>query len=302
MPVRHSLLAVLVAAIWGANFIAIDASLRTYPPMLLAALRFTLTAIPTVLFVRRPQVQWRWILGYGLGFGVLQFGFLYWGMAVGMPAGLASLVLQSSAPFTVLLGAVFLRERLRPQQVLGIIVAVAGLSAVGWQRFEHAAVFPFLLTLAAGLGWAIGNVCNRQAHTREPFRLMLWMTVIPPLPLLALSLTFEGPDRIGHALRTAVTPEGIVPTLGLLFTVVFAVIIGSGIWTWLMSLHPASSVAPFSLLVPVFGMSLAWLILGETAMLGELAGAALIIAGVLIGSISRRRSTLDRRARIRRLR
>lgn len=289
MPVRHMLLAITVAALWGINFVAIDLSLTTYPPLLLAALRFGLVAIPTVLFVRRPQVRWRWLIGYGIGFGVLQFGFLYWGMAVGMPAGLASLVLQASAPFTVLLGTIFLREGLTPIRLVGIVIAIAGLTIVGWQRAEHAVLLPFLLTLSAGLGWAIGNVCNRQAHTTEPFRLMLWMTAIPPLPLLALSLLFEGPARISTAFGTALTTEGFWPTLGLLFTVVVAVIAGSGIWTWLISRHPAGLVAPFSLLVPVFGMTSAWLFLGETPRPGELAGAALIAAGVLIGTIVIRR-------------
>lgn len=285
MPVRHMLLAVLVAALWGINFIAIDLSLVTYPPLLLAALRFALVAIPTLLFIPRPQVQWRWLIGYGLGFGVLQFGFLYGGMAAGMPAGLASLVLQASAPFTVLLGAVFLRERLTPIRVIGIAVAIVGLSVVGWQRAEHAALLPFLLTLAAGFGWAIGNISSRQAHTQEPFRLMLWMTVIPPLPLLALSILFEGADQIGAALAVALTPEGIGATLGLLFTVVVATLAGSGIWTWLISRHPAGLVAPFSLLVPVFGMTSAWLILRESVRPGELVGAGLIVLGVLIGSM-----------------
>lgn len=284
MPPRHALLALTVAVLWGVNFIAIDLSLETYPPFLLAALRFGLVAIPTVLFVRRPRVPWRWLVGYGVGFGVLQFGFLYWGMATGMPAGIASLVLQASAPFTVLLGAIFLRERLTWMRALGIAIAVVGLSMVGWQRAEHAALLPFLLTLAGGLGWAIGNVCSRQAHTSEPFRLMLWMTVVPPLPLLAVSLLVEGPERIGTALGTALTPEGIGPTLGLLYTVVIALLAGSGIWTWLISRHPAGLVAPFSLLVPVFGMSAAWALLGETVRRGELLGAGLIVAGVLIGA------------------
>lgn len=280
----------MVAALWGINFIAIDLSLHVYPPLLLAALRFGLVAIPTVLFVRPPRVQWRWLIGYGLGFGVLQFGFLYLGMAAGMPAGLASLVLQASAPFTVVLGALLLRERLTPMRAIGTGTAIVGLAVVGWQRAEHASLLPFLLTLAAGLGWAIGNVCNRRAHTSEPFRLMLWMTVVPPLPLLALSLVFEGPSRIGAAFQSALTPPSLGPTLGLLFTVLIALVAGSGIWTWLISRHPAGLVAPFSLLVPVFGMTSAWLLLDEAARPGELAGAALIVAGVLVGTITRRTS------------
>ena len=285
MPLRHVLLAVCVAAMWGLNFIAIDVSLDAFPPLLLAAIRFGLIALPTLVLVPRPDVPWRWLIGYGLGFGVLQFGFLYWGMTEGMPAGLASLVLQASAPFTVMLGALFLRERLTPVRVVGILTAIVGLTVVGWQRAEHATVLPFLLTLAGALGWAIGNVSSRQARTTRPFHLMLWMTVIPPLPFLALSLTFEGPQLIGEALNVALTLDGLVPTLGLLYTVVVATLVGSGIWTWLMSRHPASVVAPFSMLVPVFGMSAAWLVLAEVVRPGEILGGVLVVAGVLIGTV-----------------
>lgn len=286
MPVRHVLLAITVAALWGINFVAINLSLTMYPPLFLAAFRFALLAVPTLMFIPRPQVRWRWLIGYGLGFGVLQFGFLYWGISAGMPAGLASLVLQASAPFTVLLGVVFFKEKLTRIRVAGIVIAISGLTVVGWQRFEHAAVLPFLLTLAAALGWAIGNVSNRQAQTSEPFRLMMWMTVIPPLPLFALSLVFEGVNPIGAALAAAFTRDGALATFGLLYTVLIATVAASGIWTWLMSRHPAGMVAPFSLLVPVFGMPAAWLAFGETFRAGELLGGLLAIAGVLIGTIT----------------
>ncbi|WP_370514022.1 EamA family transporter [Cellulomonas sp. JZ18] len=116
MPVRHRLLAALVAVTWGLNFPAIHLSLEQFPPFFLVALRWALVAVPTVLLVPRPRVAWRWLVGYGLGFGVLQFVFLYLAMDTGMPTGLASLVLQSSAPFTVVLAAALLRERLTPRQ------------------------------------------------------------------------------------------------------------------------------------------------------------------------------------------
>jgi hypothetical protein len=283
MPLRHVVLALLVTVIWGVNFIAIRLSLNIYPPLLLVAIRFGLLAIPTVLFIPRPQVPWRWLIGYGAGFGILQFGFLYWGIAAGMPAGLASLVLQASAPFTVLLGALFFRERITLFRLLSIVIAIVGLSIVGWQRTEQAAFFPFLLTLMGALGWAIGNISNRQAHTTEPFRFMLWMTVIPPIPMFVLSLVFEGTGEITTALCLAVTPAGVLPTLALLFTVIVATFGASGIWTWLMSRYPAGIVAPFSLLVPVFGMPAAWLAFNEPILLGELVGAVLVVIGVLLG-------------------
>ena len=284
MPVRHRLLAVLVALMWGLNFIAIDASLGHFPPFFLVALRFGLIAVPTVLLVPWPGVPVRWLVGYGLGFGTLQFLFLYWGMAAGMPAGLASLVLQMSGPFTVVLGATFLRERVSGRQVAGVLVAVGGLTLVAWQRAEHASLVPLLLTLAGAFGWAIGNVCSRQARPASPLRLTLWMSVVPPLPMLALSLAVEGPDRIATSLTSFDQPGAVAALLGLAYTVLVATVLGSGVWTWLMTRHPAGVVAPFSMLVPVVGMTAAWLVLGERVTAGEGVGAALVVGGVLLGS------------------
>lgn len=288
MSVRHRLLAATVAVLWGFNFIAIDASLAHFPPMFLVALRFALIAVPTIIFVPWPRVRIVWLLGYGLGFGMLQFLFLYWGMAAGMPAGLASLVLQASAPFTVLLGATFLRERVSGRALIGILGAVAGLAVVGLSRAQDAAVLPFLLTLAGALGWAIGNICSRQAAPTKPLHLTLWMSAVPPLPMLGVALLVEGPARIGESMAGMFTLDALPALLGLMYTVVLATILGSGIWTWLMARYPAGMVAPFSLLVPVVGMSTAWLVLGEEPTGLEILGGVLVVGGVLYGSSHRR--------------
>ncbi|WP_420096451.1 EamA family transporter [Brevibacterium sediminis] len=282
MSFKHCLLAASVAVMWGLNFLAIDLSLAQFPPFFLVALRFALLAVPALLFVPKPDVKARWIIGYGLGFGLLPFLFLYWAMAAGMPAGLASLVLQASGPFTVLLGMTFLRERVRGSQMLFLLIAMAGLAVVGWQRFDsHASFLPFLLTLAGAFGWAIGNICNRQAHTTEPIKLTMWMSLVPPVPMLALSLAVEGPDRVGASFSGLTTPTGLLAIAGLIYTVVIATILGSGVWSWLMSRNPAGVVAPFSMLVPVVGMSAAFVFLGERVTVGELCGAVLVIIGVL---------------------
>ncbi|WP_277209550.1 EamA family transporter [Isoptericola croceus] len=283
MPFRHRLLAASVAVMWGLNFLAIDASLGHFPPMFLVALRFAIIAVPTVILVPRPRVPVRWLIGYGVGFGVLQFTFLYWGMAAGMPAGLASLVLQASGPFTVVLGATFLRERVGLRQVVGILVAVAGLTVVGWQQAQTAALLPFLLTLAGALGWALGNIANRQARPENPLHLTLWMAVVPPVPMLALALVVEGPATIVGSLTSFDAPGAVGALVGLAYTVVVGTVLGSGIWTWLMARHPAGVVAPYSMLVPVVGMTAAWIVLGEAVSVPELCGGVLVVAGVLWG-------------------
>ena len=284
MPTRDSLLAAVVAVLWGANFLAIHVGLQHFPPLFLAALRFAVIALPTVLLVPRPQVRLRWLLGYGLGFGTLQFLFLFVAMDVGMPTGLASLVLQASAPFTVVLGAVLLRERLTPRQGLGIGLAVLGLTAIAVARAQSAALLPVLLTLAGALGWALGNLCSRLAAPPNPLHLALWMSVVPPVPLLLASWVVEGPVVGWDALRAAFAPAGVPGLLAVAYIAGLATVLGTGIWTTLMRRHPAGVVAPYSLLVPVVGMGLAALVLGERPSAVELVAAAVIVGGVLLGT------------------
>ncbi|WP_091416273.1 EamA family transporter [Friedmanniella luteola] len=284
MPPRDQLRALLVAVVWGLNFPATAIALEHFPPLLMVALRFTLVAVPALLLVPRPQVPLRWLLGVGLGIGLLQFAFLYLGMAAGMPSGLASLVLQASAPFTVLIAGVWLRERITRRQAVGIAVAVLGLAVIAVHRAQVAALLPVVLTLCGALGWAFGNVCSRQARAPKPLHLTLWMSVVPPLPMLVLSLLVEGPDRVLTALRTAPTLDALPSVLGLLYIVVVATLLGYGIWNALLSRHPAGVVAPFSMLVPVVGVLSSWLLLDERVDPTELVAGLVVVAGVLFAS------------------
>lgn len=287
MPFRDRLLALLVAAVWGLNFPAAHFALAQFPPFFLIFLRFVVIAVPTVLLVPRPDVEWRWLLGYGAGFGVAQFAFLYLALDHGMPAGLASLVLQSSAPFTVILGTLLLHERPSARQVAGVTLAVAGLGGIVVYRAGlggGATVLPVVLTLCGGLGWALGNLCNRQARAAEPFRVMLWSTVVPPVPMLALSMALEGPGRIRASLTGLNSHRGLLALEGLAFTVLVATLLGSGIWTALMARYPSGTVAPFAMVVPVVGIGSSWLLLGDRASAVEVLCGVIAAGGVLFGS------------------
>lgn len=294
MTKKDRLLAVTVAALWGSNFIALDWGLGHFPPFFFAALRFAVL-LPVLLFVPRPKVKWRWLIGYGLGFATGQFAFLFIALQAGMPTGLASLVLQSSAPFTVVLGALLLRERLTAVQLLGICTAVLGMVVIGWYRAHSATLLPMLLTLTAAFSWALGNLSSRKAEAPNPLHLTLWIAIVPPLPMFALSAVFEGPTAGWHALTTMFsTTSGLVALTGLAYTVLLATVVGSGVWTTLLGRYPASTVAPFSLLVPVFGFTLAWLLLDETPHWIELAAGAVVVTGVLLGSLGRIRPATNR--------
>lgn len=274
----------VVAVVWGLNFPATALALEHFPPFLLAAVRFTLLAVPTVLFVPRPRIPFGRLLLVGSGLGVLQFAFLYLGMAAGLPSGLASLVLQASAPFTVLLAGVFLRERLTRRQVVGVTVAVCALAAIAVHRAQAAALLPVVLALCGALGWAIGNVATRRAGAANPLHLTLWWAIVPPVPMAVLSLVVEGPARVGGALRTAFTAEALPADLGLLYIVLVATLVGYGIWSRLMATYPSSTVAPFSMLVPVVGVLASWAAFGEVPDPVEVAAGTVVVVAVLWSS------------------
>lgn len=294
MPRRDVLIACTVAVLWGANFVAIHASLQHFPPLFLISLRFAVLAVPALLFVRRPDVPLRWLLMYGTGFGMLQFVFLYAGIEAGIPAGLASLVLQASAPMTVLLATVFLRERPGGVRLAGIAVALVGFGVIAVTRGLESQLVPVLLVLAGAFGWALGNIGSRQARAKDPFALMMWMTVVPPVPMFVLAVAVEGPARIGESVVT-VTQASARPALaGLAYTVVLGTVVGSWLWSSLMARHPSSRVAPFSMLVPVAGFASAAVALGEQPAAGDLAGGALVVAGVLLPVVVGRRPVVPK--------
>lgn len=288
MSFRDRLLALIVAVLWGLNFPATELALQNFPPMLLASLRWALLGIPAILFVPRPKVELRWLLGAGAGIGCLQFAFLYLGMNAGMPGGLASLVLQASAPFTMLLAGFFLRERISRRQAVGIGLAVLGLAAIAAYQSQVAALLPVILTLAGALGWAIGNVCSRRARAPKPLHFTLWMAVIPPVPMFLLSLIFEGRHRIGASFTALADPQAWISVLGLLYIVIIAALIGYGIWNTLLARNPSSQVAPFSMLVPVVGVLSSWLMFGERISVVEVIAGLAVIGGVLYASRPRK--------------
>ena len=297
MHSRDRLLALLVAVCWGLNFPVTAIALEHFPPFLLVAVRFTLLAVPTVLFVPRPQIPWIRLLRIGATLAGVQFAFLYLALRAGLPAGLASIILQASAPLTVIIAAVWLRERITRRQLVGILLALVGLAIIAVYRSQTAAFLPVLLCLIAALGWAYGNVAVRQAAPPNPLHLTLWMSIVPPVPLFALSLIVEGPDEIGRVLRTSLTLDALPSVLALLYLVLIASVVGYGIWTTLLSRHPSSTVAPFSMLVPVIGVLSSWLAFGEVPAAIELAAGAVVIAGVVCASTGGRITAAGRSRR-----
>jgi len=272
------LLALIVVIAWGVNFVVIKVGLHGVPPMLLGALRFTLAAVPAVFFVRRPQMPWRWLFAYGATISFGQFAFLFSAMYVGMPAGLASLVLQAQAFFTLIFAALFLHERLRLPNVAGLLIAAAGLAVIGLQGGHAMSLAGFVLTLCAAGMWALGNIVTKKVGKVDLVGLVVWGSLIPPLPFFAASFVFEGPREIAAAL-SGISALSIFAIVYLAF---IATLIGYGLWSRLLSRYPASQVAPFSLLVPIVGLASASLLLGEQLSAIQVAGALLVMAGLAV--------------------
>ncbi|MFJ9826263.1 EamA family transporter [Streptomyces sp. NPDC101160] len=287
MSVRDRLLAGLVAVLWGLNFLAVRIGLDHFPPVFLSAMRFLVLAVPVALFVPRPKVPVRWLVIYGLGFGVVQFALLFLAIDAGMPSGQASVVVQASAPFTMLLGLLF-GERISRRQVAGIVLAVLGMTAIAVERARDAALLPLVLTLLAALGWAAGNIASRQARPEHPLRFALWMSVVPPVPLLALSALLEGPGTGWRALGESFGPDGAAGLVALLYTSLAGTVVGSGIWTTLLKRYEAGTVAPFSMLVPVVAVAVAWIFLGERLSVWSAVASVAVVVGVLVGTTKRR--------------
>ena len=274
------MLAGAVALVWGINFVVIDVGLGSFPPLLFAALRFTLVAFPAVLVISRPAVPLRWVIGVGVFMSAGQFGLLFVAIHEGVPAGLASVVLPTQTVFTIALAVAFLGERPGRAQLAGAAVAVGGVVLIALGRARGVPLGALLLCVGAAASWGIGNICNRRAQAPDAVSLLVWSSLVPPLPLLALSLAFEGPHEIGSALAHV----GAGGLLALLYVVIVSSGFGFGAWTWLLRRHPASRVAPFTLLVPPVGIAAAWIALGQSPSAGELSGAAIILAGLAVAS------------------
>ncbi len=278
MAPRHLLLVLLVVVVWGVNFVVIDVGLDHFPPLLLAALRFALVAIPGVFLVHRPAVPWRWLLAFGLSLGVGYFGLLFLGMAAGMPAGLSSLVLQSQAIFTQLLAVLLLHERLRRLNVLGTLIAFAGLVVIALGISGTVPLLALLLVITSAACWGLSNVVSRIAQAPNGLGLVIWSSIVPPIPLAFLSMAVEGPDRIALAMSSV----NLTSLAALAYLVILATLFGFGVWNALLRRYPAGVVAPFSLLVPVVGISAAWLLRAEHVPLSVVIGSIVVLSGLAL--------------------
>lgn len=278
MPATHLLLALAVVFVWGTNFVVIRWGLDGMPPLLYATLRFVFSALPWLLFVPRPTVPWSRMAAFGVLLGVGQFGLLFLAMRNDISPGMASLVVQAQVFFTIGLSLILLRERLRWFQGLGLALALAGLAVIGMNLDATITVTGLALVLAAAFFWACANLVVKSLGPVNMLHFMIWSSVFAIPPLLVLSLWLEGPVAMVDAMKHAST--GV--WLSVFWQALGNTLFGYGVWNWLLARHPAATVTPLALLVPVFGMGASALSLGESLPGWKLAAAALVLGGLAV--------------------
>jgi O-acetylserine/cysteine efflux transporter len=284
MRTAHVALAVLVAVLWGLAFVATRIGLDTFSAPQLAALRFLIAAVPAAA-LPRPPVPWSALVPVGLTLFAGQFLFQFFGIAAGMPPGLASVVVQTQALFTIVIAAA-LGERPTPGQWAGSALALGGLAVVGHSVGGDVPLAGFLLTLVSPVSFGVGNVLLRRLPPADMASLVAWLSLVPPLPAIALSIVLDGPTALPAALLHA-DGRGWLAALYLGFV---ATSVAYGIWGALLRRYPAAVVTPFALLVPVVGAGAAALVFGERFGPLRLAGMALVLAGLAVIVVPRRRT------------
>ncbi|SJZ94989.1 O-acetylserine/cysteine efflux transporter [Enhydrobacter aerosaccus] len=281
MKPLHVAAALLIAALWGLNFTVIRLGLDVFTPFTFAGWRFLLGALP-VLFLPRPPISWRALAGIGFFMFTGQFVFLFFAMQAGLPPGLSSVLVQLQGPLTVVLAALFLHERTRPAQWLGLGVALIGVLVIARSVEGSANVLAVGIALLSALSWAVGNLFLREARGAPVFAVTAWASLLPPLPLLIAAALTDGID----ATLSPILAPSWQGWLVLFYTVVPAMWLGYLIWGTLLRSYPAAKVGPVSLLVPCCALFFASQIVGEPIGGVRLIGVAIVLAGVAIGIVA----------------
>jgi O-acetylserine/cysteine efflux transporter len=283
------LLAVLVAVIWGLGFVASRLALDELSPALMTAMRFAIAAVPC-LFVRRPKVPWTVLIAISGTLFLGQFLAQSWAIAQGVPVGLASVIVQSQALFTVAFAALAFREIPSRVQMAGIGVAMVGLLMIcGTVGFDFS-VGAFAVLMISPVSFAIGNLLLRQAKKVPMFDLFAWLCLVPPLPLLALSFAFDGP----RATWLSLSQMSATGWISMLFVGAISTCIAYWLWGRLLRDHTAAQVVPFALLVPFVGAAASSVVFGETFGPLRLAGMVTVVGGIAIMLLSKRPQALPK--------
>lgn len=293
LPLRHALLALAVTAVWGSNFVVIHVGLEHLRPLLFAALRFSCSLLPAALLLPRPAVPWRNLAAYGALVGAGQFGLLFIAMNGHITPGLASLVVQTQVFFTIGLAMVISGERVRPFQIVALLITLGGLGIILAHTDSHTTPFGLALVLLAAACWAGSNIVVRATLGVNMLAYVVWASLFAIPPLFAASLILEG----WPAIRDGLAAADATAWAAVAWQAIGNTMFGYAAWGWLLSRYRVAEVAPMALLVPVFGMGASALALGEPLEDWKLAAAGLVMAGLALNLMwPRVRASLRARA------
>ncbi len=266
--------------------------LESFSPPQLTALRFLIAAVPA-LVLPRPALSWPRLIAIGATLFAGQFLLQFFAIANGLPPGLASLLVQTQALFTIVFAAMALGERPTTRQVLGVAVAFAGLVLIVLTVGQDLTIVGFCLAMGSAISWGLGNVLLKRISEVEMLDLIVWLSLVPPLPALALSLLLDGPAGLTRAVSSA----SWLAVAAALYLGVVATILAYAIWGRLLRRYPAATVTPFALLVPFVGGYSSALVFGERFGPLRLAGMALVLLGIAVIVLPWDRMMMDKRAR-----
>ncbi|MBR2535661.1 MAG: EamA family transporter [Hyphomicrobium sp.] len=279
LSLRDALLAVAIMAVWGSNFSVVSVVLADgMPPLLFASLRFTFAVLPAIFFLPRPNVPWSKFAAYGLLIGVGQFGLLFLAMRGHITPGLASLIAQTQVFFTIAMAVAISGERVRPFQVLAVLLAATGVAVIISHTDGSTTPYGLALVIIAAVAWAGANMVTRTLPGINMVSFIVWASLFSAPPLFALSLWVEG----WPAIRDSLANAGLQTWAAVAYQSFGNTLFGFAMWGWLLARYPAATIAPMSLLVPVFGMGIAALWLSEPLPPWKMVAAALVMAGLAV--------------------
>ena len=277
MRVKDISLVLLVILIWGANFTVIKIGLEEIPPVLFSALRFAIVAIPAVFFIPFPKTSIWNVLGVGIFLGVIKFSLLFISMDMGVGAGLASLLLQAQVVFTIALSVILFKEEIKKNQFVGIVIAVLGFSMFFFSQEGSLTILGLILILFAALFWTISNLIMKKMKNVDLLHFMVWVSLVPPLPLVILSYFMETNDPLALLLDTSMQLW-----IAVLYTGFISTLLAFAIWGYLLKTYTAATVTPFALLIPVVGMLISSAFLNEKLGLIEIVGVTTVMIGLIV--------------------
>nr|WP_254663677.1 EamA family transporter [Pseudoalteromonas sp. BMB] len=270
-------MALIVVIIWGLNFSVIKFGLAELPPILFSGLRFLVVAIPAVFFIPFPNTSVWNVLGVGLFLGVLKFSLLFIAMESNASAGIASLLLQAQVIFTILLSVLLLKETMERFQVVGISIATFGFSLFFINSSGSTTILGAVFILFAALFWSFSNLIMKRLQDVNLLHFIVWVSLVPPLPLFTLSYFIETDAPLALLLNTTTQSWLSIAYVGYIST-----LIAFAVWGWLLKNHKAAAVTPFALLIPIVGIVGSALLLNEQLMLMEAIGGGFILCGLTI--------------------